>query len=264
MQLSGAAERLTGAAQPIPNAAQLLAIWERGLGRPLPWCALDLLAAVYPDVGRERLAAWSLGRRNAALLQLRAALFGRELALVTACPACGERLESAFDIDDIGVAQPGADGAGATDDSLLIEHDGYRARVRLPASTDLLALAGMAPGGDARAVLLRRCLLAAQDRHGAAVDVDELPAAALAAIEQHMATADPQADVQLALDCAVCRHSWLAAFDIAAFLWRELQAWAQRTLRDVAALARAYGWREADVLALSPTRRQIYLELSQA
>ena len=42
-----------------------------------------------------------------------------------------------------------------------------------------------------------------------------------------------------------------------------MHAWARRTLRDVHVLARAYGWREADVLALSPTRRQIYVELSR-
>ena len=37
----------------------------------------------------------------------------------------------------------------------------------------------------------------------------------------------------------------------------------QGTLRDVHGLAAAYGWREEDVLRLSPTRRQIYLELAR-
>ena len=46
-----------------------------------------------------------------------------------------------------------------------------------------------------------------------------------------------------------------------ALLWSEIHAWARQLLRDVHALARAYGWREADILALSPTRRGIYLEL---
>jgi hypothetical protein len=52
-------------------------------------------------------------------------------------------------------------------------------------------------------------------------------------------------------------------FDIASFLWRETHGWAQGTLRDVHGLAAAYGWREEDVLRLSPTRRQIYLELAR-
>jgi hypothetical protein len=34
-------------------------------------------------------------------------------------------------------------------------------------------------------------------------------------------------------------------------------------LYDVHALASAYGWREADVLAMSPMRRQVYLELAR-
>jgi hypothetical protein len=32
---------------------------------------------------------------------------------------------------------------------------------------------------------------------------------------------------------------------------------------EVDALARAYGWREADILALSPARRAAYLELAR-
>jgi hypothetical protein len=76
-----------------------------------------------------------------------------------------------------------------------------------------------------------------------------------------MSDADPQADVELALACPSCGHQWPAAFDIASFLWKELHAWALRTLREVHTLARSYGWREDDVLALSGTRRQLYLEL---
>ena len=71
-------------------------------------------------------------------------------------------------------------------------------------------------------------------------------------------------DLELALECPDCSQRWLAAFDIATFLWHEIDVWARRTLREVHALARAYAWREPDVLALSPTRRQIYLELSGA
>jgi hypothetical protein len=76
-----------------------------------------------------------------------------------------------------------------------------------------------------------------------------------------MAEADALGDVQLALTCPQCGHEWQAPFDIASFLWTEINAWAHRTLQDVHELARAYGWREADILALSPWRRQVYLEM---
>ena len=93
--------------------------------------------------------------------------------------------------------------------------------------------------------------------------VDSLSPEIVSAIETRMTEIDPQAEIDLALECPSCGHQWAAAFDIATFLWKELHVWALRTLRDVHSLARSYGWREADVLALSATRRQIYMELSR-
>ena len=76
-----------------------------------------------------------------------------------------------------------------------------------------------------------------------------------------MAQADPQADVQLALSCPACSHQWQSVFDIVSFFWSEMNAWAYRILREVHILASAYGWREADILAMSPYRRQLYLKM---
>ena len=76
-----------------------------------------------------------------------------------------------------------------------------------------------------------------------------------------MAQADPQADLQLAFRCPDCGHEWQPLFDIARFLWQELHAWALHMLREVDTLAASYHWAEADILALSPRRRQAYLEL---
>jgi hypothetical protein len=75
-----------------------------------------------------------------------------------------------------------------------------------------------------------------------------------------MAEVDPQADVQLAMACPACSHEWQLTFDILSFFWNEINAWASRILDEVHTLASAYGWREADILALSPHRRQLYLE----
>lgn len=82
-----------------------------------------------------------------------------------------------------------------------------------------------------------------------------------AELAQAMAQGDPQADLQLALCCPQCEHAWQPPFDIARFLWQELHAWALNLLREVDALAQAYHWTEADILGLSPRRRQAYLEL---
>ncbi len=50
-------------------------------------------------------------------------------------------------------------------------------------------------------------------------------------------------------------------FDILSYLWTEIEDWAQRLLVDVHTLAVSYGWSERDILALSPRRRRMYLEL---
>jgi hypothetical protein len=76
-----------------------------------------------------------------------------------------------------------------------------------------------------------------------------------------MAQADPQADIQLDLSCPACQHHWQAAFDVVAFLWNEIDSWAHRILSDIHVIASAYGWSEADILALSAARRQTYLDL---
>ena len=88
-----------------------------------------------------------------------------------------------------------------------------------------------------------------------------LTARILAEIEREMLEMDSQADVHLEFDCPACSAKWSAVFDILAFLWGELDAWAQRLLLEVHSLASAYGWREADILEMSATRRSIYLNM---
>ena len=86
-------------------------------------------------------------------------------------------------------------------------------------------------------------------------------AALVDALDAQMRRLDPQAEIELKLDCAECRHHWVARFDIAHFLWREVEVEAARLLGEVHQLARAYGWSEPEVLALSPTRRRAYLAM---
>ena len=106
----------------------------------------------------------------------------------------------------------------------------------------------------------QRCLLSARYRD-TEVSVEELPVEIVEAIAAKMESADPQADVELQPECAQCGHRWQTAFDIESFFWNEIQAWAARTMREVHTLARAYGWREADILNMSPQRRRFYLEM---
>ncbi len=234
----------------MPLTARILDAWEAGLGQSGPSRALALLAAAQPQPTSELLVL-PVGARDRRLLELRAVLFGSRLAAVADCPACGELLDVDFEADAVMEPAP-----RPQIDEVVVEWEGRRLRFRLPNAGDMIALARCHGAGQARDLLLARCSLDGDDAAGA------LPEAAIAALSEQMAQADPQAEVHLALSCPACGHEWLAMFDVAAYLWAEVDAWARRTLGEVHALARAYGWSEAEILALSPYRRQWYLALA--
>ncbi len=236
------------------NAIELLRVWEQGLGSPPSVGVMLLLATVCPEVSAADLDALTIGERDALLLTQREWLFGRQLESVVACPHCGEQLELAFAADDVRAA-PAATHVAALGQphETSLEMAGYSVQFRVPTVGDLSA-------DITHQQLLERCLLAAS-YEGETRAAQELPADVVEAVGQQMLAVDPQADVQLALNCPACGHDWLAVFDVVSFLWQEISAWAQRTLLEVHQLARAYGWSEGDILAMSPLRRQLYLSM---
>ena len=217
--------------------------------------ALTLLAAACPDITWEGLAHLAIGQRDALLLTLREWTFGPQLAGLGTCPGCQERLELACRVDDLRVAP-----AGEVEEVLSLHVAGYEVRFRLPNSLDLAAVASQADVATIRRRMLDRCLLTALYQ-SAQQSSDQLPGEVVEAIAERMAQADPQADIQLLLACSQCGQQWQAAFDIESFFWSEINAWANRTLHEVHTLALRYGWREADILAMSPWRRQFYLNM---
>jgi hypothetical protein len=237
------------------SAAELLDAWEQGLTEPACRRAVALLAAAAPDVSSEAVAKLNIGVRDRWLLTLREWTFGSQLASVVNCSACGERLEWSVDIADLrSPKQPEAVG------DLALDLDPYWVSFRLPNTLDLAAIAACQDASIARQTLFDSCVLATR-LNGEEITAGELPAAVVEAIVERMAEADPDADMQLDLSCPACGHQWQAMFDIESFFWSEINAWAQRVLVDVHTLASAYGWREEDILNLSPWRRQYYLGL---
>ena len=237
------------------SASELLTAWERGLGQRLLDRALTLLAATDPQSPPNALAKLSIGRRDAGLLSLREKIFGPQLTGLADCPRCHEQLELSFKAADI---RNSSDAAALEELSVRLED--WQVVFRLPNSDDLMAISDCRDAIAGRAMLLRRCILSVEE-NGERRAFDDAPANVVEAVVQKMGEADTLGDVHLALTCPLCGHEWQAPFDIASFLWTEVNAWAHRTLQDVNELARAYGWREADILALSPLRRQVYLEL---
>ncbi|MBD0326351.1 MAG: phage baseplate protein [Pyrinomonadaceae bacterium] len=251
------------------STPELLEAWERGLNRSSLERALLLLSAA-TGVSLAHLSRLSIGERDARLLKLRETAFGSELSVLAECPACHERLEMTFNVADLCVGQKRAEPSSSSQEiafhndappqtfSLAVE--AYEISFRLPDSRDLLALARHADADAARRVLLSRCILKATF-DGADVSFDQLPAGVLTAIEERIAEIDPQADVRLALSCTQCTQPWEEIFDINSFFWTEINAWAKRILREVHTLARAYGWRERDILEMSAWRREFYLNM---
>ncbi len=240
------------------TATELLSVWENGGAMSAPRRALLLLGAAAPETTPEMLGRLSVGQRDDLLLQLRASAFGPRLEAKADCPHCGEKLEMSFGTDDLRPPPAAAPSA-----ALALEFAGHSLTFRLPSSFDLVELTAERDLVEAEAELLRRCVLSAR-AGGRDLAPGELPEPVVAALAARLAEADPQADVRLALTCPACDQRWEESFDIVSFFWREIEAWAARMLREVHTLASAYGWSEADIVALSPTRRRLYLELATA
>lgn len=234
------------------SASELLRAWETALAQSPLERPLTLLAAAFPDQSRDELLRQPIGRRNGQLLALRSSLLGNTVTGLATCPHCGERITLDFNLDDAGMRGPSMETQDLTMDEFALTY-------HAPGTRDLLAVAGSS-SADTRRELLQNCIDGAR-RGETPVPVDQLPEAVLEHVAQSLAKCDPQADVQLALTCPACENAWSVAFDIAGFLWTEITAWARSMLKDIHTIASSYGWSEADILALTPGRRQYYLEM---
>jgi len=221
-----------------------LDLWERGSAlHPLDRALLVLATA---DLGEpyEALADWPLGRRNAALIRLRREWFGSALTGWISCPRCSGRLEFSF---DTGILLDQPDEAAS---ELSVDGRSFRALT----TRDLASVAADSDESAAAHRLLRQCCS----------EKSEFTDEELELIGERLAEHDPLAETLLDFSCAPCGHRWAESLDIAAWLWAEIEARSRRLLRDVHALAAAYGWTEPEILALSEPRRALYLEMVQA
>jgi len=229
------------------SAAEIVRVWERGAGQHPIDRALTILAAAVPGAGDAALCDLSVGERNRRLLTIRARTFGENIEALATCATCGERVAMHVSAAALTDQSPdaGVDLDGPPD-------------VRPLTSRDLAAAARSADAGSARLLLAQRALVDAP-----ACDNTVLAPETVDAVGRRLQEIDPLAVVLLDVHCPACGTAWECELDVAEFLWTEIEAQALRVLRDVHVLAGAYGWREADILALSPLRRRAYLELVQ-
>jgi hypothetical protein len=221
------------------DEAALLSLWEQGQTRS-PLDRALLLAWGCGGAAVDEPAALPIGQRDALLLRARIRHFGARLEATADCPHCGACMSFGLQLDELAqAAQPAA----------IDAHVACAAgHFRLPTSADVAAALQHAEPRQALALALRI-------EGSTPLDDD-----ALAAIEQALSDVDPAAQIDIALACEACGRPFDAPLDIAECLWLDLSRRARRTLDDVHQLASAYGWSEAEVLAVPPARRQQYLQ----
>lgn len=238
--------------------AAMLDLWTDGDRSSAADRAHALLGAARPGLPAEQQLAMGVGSRDAALLALRRAMFGDVLSGVVRCPICGTQLVVELAVDDVLVIDLDDEGVARRTEVVIGD---VVVEARAPSHADLMA-AGRCPDEvAAREVLISRCIervVRRGDREQLATEV--LDAAAVAVVGDAIAALDPQVEVTVALDCALCRHPWEPLLDIATFLWAEVDAAGNRLVDELHELASAYGWNEQEVLALSPARRRRYIE----
>jgi hypothetical protein len=240
------------------SAATIVAVWEHGRDKHPVDRALLMLAQAHPSMSPSALSTLTVGQRNRLLLDLRSKTLGPLANCFVKCVECDAPLE--FTLDVTTLYTPDQDETPPSRSTLTI--DDFLVSFRLPTSLDLVAIVGHTNAAEGRYRLIERCVLQAE-RGGKAIAAARLPETVMAALAGAMLECDEQAEIEIELGCGECDHSWSTLFDIGSFFWTELEAQAKRLLRDVDLLARAYGWHEAEILALSPVRRQFYLELVQ-
>src|SRR5215208_5978131 len=179
---------------PTSSAGRLLDSWDSIRGEAMPVRAAAL-AAMHCGVPPADAAGWSITRRDLALFDLRADLFGDGLDAVATCASCSTELEMQVALAQI---RPQVD-EGPADDTFEVIVDGTPIRCRMPNTDDLIAAGALVDIAAARRLLIQRCV----------ADGDE------AVRERAVALLPPQSsDVQLHLTCPSCGHGWQTPFDI--------------------------------------------------
>ena len=232
----------------ISETERLLRVWEFAWNRAPCEQAIALADFGLPETNRSTILAMPIGYRDKLLAQLRVRLFGSTVNLLAQCPACEERSELDFELDTSDWETPESKVSE-------IKLEGKSYHFRIPNSSDLIAMKN-ASTEDPRAFLVASCLDESQDSNLQGEVVD--------AISRAMGELDPNANLTIDVACSFCDHCWVQPFDVVALVWEEVSSWAKRTISDVHALAKAYGWSEREILEMTPSRRQIYLNMAEA
>jgi hypothetical protein len=222
---------------------------------------LESLGPASP-VTPEMVRSLTVGDREALILHLRRLTMGDSLQGVVECPVpdCGEKMDLDLNVGDL-LLPPYEDYRRSYEAEVADNGSGYRISFRLPTGADQEDVADVASTDSEAAaeLLLHRCMesLAGEDGE----PVETLPPAVADRISDFMSELDPQAELNLSLTCPACDRNFLAPFDAASYLFRELDGRAKGLYREVHLLAFYYHWSEAEIINMPDRKRRLYLEL---
>jgi len=240
------------------SAAELLQVWDNGTGMSLLEKTLLLLGKACATEDWKQLGKLSIGNRDAKLLQLREWMFGNKLRNMTKCPACSEMVEWETNTEALRL-QPVKEDISV--ETFSLRQSKFNIHFRLPDSYDVLKFSTEGNQSPYIKQLLTECIIDITGADNEKYAPDVLPAIAWQTLEESMSKKDPQADITMQIICPYCQHNWNAVFDIMSFLWTEINNWAKHIMQEVALLARAFSWSEKDILAMTPQRRRLYIEM---
>jgi hypothetical protein len=234
------------------SESAILSAWEQGTAADAVDRPLVLLQhasrALLPDVA----GGWTVGRRDAGLIDLCELTFGPVATGTAPCTRCGLPVEISFPLAAIRT-----DHGDAGLRLELVLDDGRRVSFRLPTSADLRNASQCRTAEDGARMLAAGCLL-----EGRSADDAPLADSVIDALGSAMAELDPQSDVSLEARCPACEAELTVNFDVADYVWRRVAMAGRELIFDVHQLAAAYGWSEAEILAIPAGRRHRYLELA--
>lgn len=212
-----------------PDTAVILELYEEGMtagpsGRARLLCTAAGDDPDHAPLGDVDRAIWTLHNRLFA---------GSACDAIATCPHCGALAEFTLPAD---MTLPERSG----NSPVTVPFEGRTYALRLP------RLADMSNGAPDLVAI------------GPDAPWDAPGFATLA--EDALDRADPGMRPQLGLVCETCEQPATLTFDVSGWVWAKIALAAPRLIDEVARLARAFGWSEADILALSPARRAHYLK----
>ena len=214
-----------------------------------PRLVTDVLAACAEppasENDREDLWRLSLAARVGGLLAVFVATTRSDvLDRAVHCPGCGEDMEVSLPVDRL------LDLARSAEEhpEIVVNAPDGPFTLRRPRGSDQRAWR-QADHADAEADVIATLVVAGTATEPAVVDAT-------------FAAFDPLTCLELDVTCPSCGLRSDVPLDLEASLLLDLAGAQERTIRDVAVLARRYGWSEADVLAVPAWRRRTYLELA--